>query len=129
MEQYPHFKLQVFGSIKPDVFDGFVDCLGMAGVYCHKPFLTIEEMMRQSDQSFLDFYDITWDALQEHVLVFLIQNDVSFVVLGHTAYDIISFSAASGKLAGASYIRGELVSEQFSKEQKKHAAPKPRLVA
>lgn len=129
MEQQSHFKLQVFGSIKPDVFDGFVDCLGMAGVYLHKPFLTIEEMLRQSNQSFLDFYDITWDALQEHVLVFLIQNNVSFVVLGHTAYDIISFSAASGKLAGASYARGELVSEQFAKEQKKRAAPKPRLVA
>ena len=129
MEQQSHFKLQVFGSMKPEVFDGFVDCLGMAGVYCHKPFLDIEEMLRQSDQSFLDFYDITWDALQEHVLVFLIQNNVSFVVLGHRAYDIISFSAASGKLAGASYIRGELVSEQFSKDQKKHAAPKPRLVA
>ena len=129
MEQQSHFKLQVFGSMKPEVFDGFVDCLGMAGVYCHKPFLDIEEMLRQSDQSFLDFYDITWDALQEHVLVFLIQNDVSFVVLGHGAYDIISFSAASGKLAGASYIRGELVSKQFNKGQKKHAAPKPRLVA
>ena len=129
MEQQTHFKLQVFGSMKPEVFDGFVDCLGMAGVYCHKPFLDIEEMLRQSDQSFLDFFDITWDALQEHVLVFLIQNDVSFVVLGHGAYDIISFSAASGKLAGASYIRGELVSKQFSKDQKKHAAPKPRLVA
>ena len=99
MEQETHFKLQVFGSIKPDVFDGFVDCLGMAGVYLHKPFLDIEEMLLDSDQSYLDFYDI------------------------------ISFSAASGKLAGASYIRGELVSEQFGKGQKKHAAPKPRLVA
>ena len=129
MEQKTHFKLQVFGSMKPDVFAGFVDCLGVAGVYCHKPFLTIEEMLLEYDQSFLDFYDITWDELQEHVLVFLIQNDVSFVVLGHAAYDIISFSAASGKLAGASYARGDLVSEQFGKGQKKHAAPKPRLVA
>ena len=129
MEQQTHFKLQIFGSIKPDVFDSFVDCLGMVGVYLHKPFLDIEEMLLESDQSFLDFYDITWDALQEHVLVFLIQNDVSFVVLGHAAYDIISFSAASGKLAGASYIRGELVSEQFGKDQKKHAASKPRLAA
>ena len=129
MEQQPHFKLQIFGSMKPNDFDGFVDCLGIAGVYLHKPFLDIEEMLRHSDQSYLDFYDITWDALQEHVLVFLIQNDVSFVVLGHTAYDIISFSAASGKLAGASYIRAALVSEQFSKGQKKRAAPKPRLVA
>ena len=129
MKQETHFKLQVFGSIKPDVFDGFVDCLGMAGVYLHKPFLDIEEMLLESDQSFLDFYDITWDALQEHVLVFLIQNDVSFVVLGQAIYDVISFSAASGKIAGASYIRGELVSKQFGKDQKKHAVPKPRLVA
>ena len=129
MKQETHFKLQVFGSIKPDVFDGFVDCLGMAGVYLHKPFLDIEEMLLDSDQSFLDFYDITWDALQEHVLVFLIQNDVSFVVLGQAIYDVISFSAASGKIAGASYIRGELVSKQFNKGQKKHAVPKPRLAA
>ena len=83
-------------------------------------FLTIEEMLRQSDQSYLDFYDITWDALQEYVLVFLMQNDVSFVLMGLATYDIISFSAASGKLAGASYARGELVSEQFNKGQKKH---------
>ena len=129
MKQETHFKLQVFGSIKPDVFDGFVDCLGMAGVYLHKPFLDIEEMLLESDQSYLDFYNITWDELQEHVLVFLIQNDVSFVILGHPTHDIISFSAASGKLAGASYIRGALVSEQFGKDQKKHAVPKPRLAA
>ena len=129
MEQYPHCKLQVFGYIKPEVFDGFVDCLGMAGVYLHKPFLDIEEMLLDSDQSYLDFYDITWDELQEHVLVFLIHSDVSFVVLGHGAYDIISFSAASGKLSGARYMRGALVSEQFGKGQKKHAASKPRLVA
>lgn len=130
MEQQTHFKLQVFGSMKPDVFAGFVDCLGVVGGFDLFPFLTIEEMLRQSDQSFLDFYDITWDALQEHVLVFLVRNDLSFVVLGHGVYDIISFSAASGKLAGASYTRGELVSEQFGKGQKKQAAaPKPRLVA
>ena len=59
MEQQTHFKLQVFGSMKPDVFAGFVDCLGVVGGFDLFPFLNIEEMLRQTDQSFLDFYDIT----------------------------------------------------------------------
>ena len=38
MEQQSHFKLQVFGSMKPDVFAGFVDCLGVVGGFDLFPF-------------------------------------------------------------------------------------------
>ena len=124
-----HFKLQIFGSMKPEVFTRFVQILGLVHVDLEFPFTSIEEMLLQSDQSFLDFYDISWDELQEHVLCFLVQNDVSFVLLGHPTYDMISFSAGSRKLAVAGYNRGALCSEQIVSERNKQSIPELSLVA
>ena len=102
------------GLLKRDMFSTFLEHLRNANVCVSPPFTSIQDQILNGTESYLDFYDTQYKALEDKLLIFLVDNDMSFVLLTEEPFglSVITYAAETQKIAVAGRINGKLVSQQ-----------------